>query len=89
MEVIEDMYKIRTDEIDDENGDRFTVYGFDVVLPDNSNTVRSFPDIFFDKSTAEKFIEGLNDSDIDEKQIPEIVDDTLCATVTPDIIITH
>ena len=43
------MYEFRTDEIDAKNGDQFTVYGFDVVLPDNSDTVRSFPDIFFDK----------------------------------------
>lgn len=72
------MYKIRKDEIEDEDGRRFTVYGFDVVLPDSIEAVKSYPDIFFDKATAEKFIDELNGCDIEDKQIPEIVDDTIC-----------
>lgn len=73
------MYKIRTDEIKDEKGELFAVYGFDVVLPDNTEAVKSYPDIFFDRESAENFIEELNDSDIETNHIPEIIDDMLCA----------
>lgn len=81
------MYIIRTDEIKDEDGKLFTVYGFDVVLPDNNEIVDSYPDIFFDMENAEKFIEGLNNSDIEANHIPEIIEDVLCALHSPDIVI--
>ena len=70
------MYMLRIDEIEDEEGRRFTVYGFNVISKDN---IESYPDIFFERDTAENFIEVLNNSDIDKKQIPEIVDDMICA----------
>lgn len=70
------MYMLRIDEIEDEAERRFTVYGFDVISKDN---IESYPDIFFERDTAENFIEMLNNSDIDKKQIPEIVDDIICA----------
>lgn len=69
------MYMLRIDEIEDEEGRRFTVYGFDVISKDN---IESYPDIFFERDVAENFIEVLNNSDIDKKQIPEIVDDMIC-----------
>lgn len=69
------MYMLRIDEIEDEEGRRFTVYGFDVISKDN---IESYPDIFFERDVTENFIEVLNNSDIDEKQIPEIVDDMIC-----------
>ena len=70
------MYMLRIDEIEDEEGRRFTVYGFNVISKDN---IESYPDIFFERDTAENFIEVLNNSDIDKKHIPEIVDDIVCA----------
>ena len=69
------MYMLRIDEIEDEEGRRFTVYGFDVISKDN---IESYPDIFFERDVTENFIEVLNNSDIDKKQIPEIVDDMIC-----------
>lgn len=69
------MYMLRIDEIEDEEGRRFTVYGFDVISKDN---IESYPDIFFERDVAENFIEVLNNSDIDKKQIPEIIDDMIC-----------
>lgn len=70
------MYMLRIDEIEDEEGRRFTVYGFDVISKDN---IESYPDIFFERDVAENFIEVLNNSDIYKKQIPEIIDDIVCA----------
>lgn len=69
------MYMLRIDEIEDEERRRFTVYGFDVISKDN---IESYPDIFFERDVAENFIEVLNNSDIDKKQIPEIIDDMIC-----------
>lgn len=76
------MYKIRIDELNDEKGNQFTVYGFDFFSPNESNAVKAYPDIFFDREYAERFIEALNNSDIDERQIPEIIDDVLCDLYT-------
>ncbi len=77
------MYKIRINEIVDEKGNKFTVYGFDVTSPKDSNIVKSYPDIFFDEEYAKKFIEKINSCDIDMTQIPEIIDDVICDLPTP------
>lgn len=80
------MYKLRTDKIKDENGSSYTVYGFDAVFADGTENTVTYPDIFFERERAEKLVKLLNESDVDKRQIPEIVNDAVCEACTLNIL---
>lgn len=49
------MYDLRTDVINDEDNNEFTVYGIDIKCSDS--ILKSYCDIFFDINKAKDFVE--------------------------------
>lgn len=69
-------YCLRTDEIFDEDGKVYTVYGIDVVN-ESGITEKSVKDVFFDFSEAVKFVNNCNTLQLDIVHLMDVVEDIL------------
>ena len=69
------IYKIRIDYIYDEERRIHTVYG--VEAWQGSEVVKTVPDIFSERTAAEKFVSLCNKCGLSECQLMEVVEDTL------------
>lgn len=74
--IMEITYRLRTDNVSDEEGVLHTVYGIDAFAP-NKNRVASVADVFFDKQKAEDFIESCNVLKLSLVHLPDVIEDVL------------
>ena len=74
---MEYIYKLRSDKIVSEEGESFIVYGIDAENVDTKNIEVSIPDIFFDKKTAEEFINLCNKEELMIVHLWDVIEDVL------------
>ncbi len=70
------IYRLRTDEIYDEEGILHTVYGIDVLNNQNC-IIDSIADIFLDGVKAKKFVDLCNELNLSLIHLPEVIEDAL------------
>ena len=75
MQVI---YTLRTDIVTDEENQRHTVYGID-VLDNFKNVIKTVKDIFFNKQKAENFIKLCNEEKLELVHLQDVIEDILCS----------
>ncbi len=68
-------YRMREDEIKDEDGVLHTVYGVDVLS--RGELVRSVPDVFFEKERAEYYIGLFNTLGLRPIQLDDVLEEIL------------
>lgn len=73
------LYRIRNDVIFDENDEKITVYGIDVLetTHNEEKTIKSVPDVFCSKSKAVTFIKLCNRLNLSPIHIMDVIDDIL------------
>ncbi len=69
-------YILRTDTVTDEDNRQHTVYGI-TALNENSETVDTYPDIFFDKQKAEEFVNLCNFEKLELIHLADVIEDIL------------
>ena len=69
-------YCMRKDTIHDEDGKRYTVYGIEAVNS-KGKILESFPDIFFDRQEAKRFVNLCNENDLELIHLADVVEDAL------------
>lgn len=69
-------YRTRKDTVQDEDGEKYTVYGIEAV-DSEEKVLLSFPDIFFDPQQAESFAELCNESELSLTHLADAVEDAL------------
>ena len=73
MEIV---YRLKTDNVYDEEGFLHTVYGIE-ALNGESRIVASISDVFFDKAKATEFITLCNALKLSLIHLPEVIEDIL------------
>ncbi len=71
-------YEITTKEITDDMGNIYAVYGVRVRESGSTEYIRQVDDIFFDKTTAERFVEACNILALDPDHLDDVIADALC-----------
>lgn len=71
-------YTLRTDQLIDQQGHRHTVYGIDLIDPDNLSIAQTIPDIFCDLPTAQRFLDLINRLGLSPLHLIDAVSDTIC-----------
>lgn len=66
-------YKLRTDIVESEDGEKFTVFGIDIKTHFGC-VLESVPDIFFDRKQAEDFVERCNREEVSVLFIMDEID---------------
>lgn len=69
-------YCVRQDEVSDESGRKYLVYGID-VLNNDGRVLKSIPDVFFDRNEAENFVELCNKKQLDQIHLEDVVMDII------------
>ena len=69
-------YILRTDTVTDEDNTQHTVYGI-TALNENSETVDTYPDVFFDKKKAENFVTLCNTEKLELLHLADAVENIL------------
>ena len=70
------VYRLRADTIYDEDMNSFIVYGIDALCVANQR-LTSFPDVFFDRGKAERFIQLCNEESLSFLHITDAIEDCL------------
>ena len=65
-------YRIRNDEICDQNGNKYTVFGVD-VFDDEEKIIKSVKDIFFDYAQAQDFVRRCNTEKLELIHLDDVV----------------
>lgn len=68
-------YRIREDEIKDEEGNLHTVYGVEAWR--KNELIRSVPDVFIDKNLADYYIGLFNSLDLRLCHLDDVIEDIL------------
>ncbi|MBQ8248359.1 MAG: hypothetical protein IJY93_00550 [Clostridia bacterium] len=71
-------YELTITEKTDDPGDKHTVYGVRVRESGRCEYIRQVDDIFFDKKTAERFVEACNILALDPDHLDDVIADALC-----------
>lgn len=71
-------YKIRTDNLCTEENHKYTAYGI-TVTDCNNKLLKTIPDLFYNKSKAQKFIDGCNSGRILFDYLQYIVEEEILA----------
>ena len=66
-------YRIREDCVADEDGVLHTVYGVEAF--ENGELLRAIPDVFCEKSNAERYIEMFNDLELSLLHLDDVIED--------------
>ncbi len=69
-------YRLNETTVTDEDGEMYTVYGIDAV-DESGNILESFPDIFFDLTKAEEFIDSCNICELHLIHLADVVEDVI------------
>ena len=69
-------YRVREDAIHDEDRKKYMVYGIEAV-DSKGKILKSFPDIFFDRREAKRFVNLCNENDLELIHLADIVEDML------------
>ena len=69
-------YCMRKDKVHDERQNEHTTYGIEAIDSDGE-TVRSFPDVFFDRQRAERFVRICNEGGLSSVHLPDVLEDAL------------
>jgi len=69
-------YRLRADTVYDEDMNAFIVYGVDAVGV-SDKTLLSFPDIFFDRGEAERFVYTCNKGNLSLMHMEDVIEDCL------------
>lgn len=67
---------MRIDTIHDEYGRKYTVYGIESI-DSKGKILQSYPDIFFDRQKAERFVNLCNENDLSLIHLADAVEDAL------------
>lgn len=73
VEYLKYEYSLRKDVIKSEEGEQFPVYGLNVSDTESGKTEDTYPDLFFDKESAEAFIAFCNSEEIDISHLPDAI----------------
>ncbi len=69
-------YRLRTDIVEDEEGNSFTVYGIEAVDP-AGQILESVPDLFFDRQEAEQFVKLCIEEELCLVHLMDVAEDVL------------
>ncbi len=78
MEIV---YRLKTDNIYDEEGCLHTVYGI-VAIDTFGNEIKSLADVFFDKEKAEQLVTLCNKENLSLIHLEDVVEDALTEQYT-------
>ena len=70
------VYRLKTDIAEDEDGVLHTVYGIEAI-DDENRVIASCADVFFDKSTANQFIDLCNKEGLSLIHFFDVIEDAL------------
>lgn len=71
-------YTLRTDQLIDQQGTTHTVYGIDLIDPDNLTITQTIPNIFCDLPHAQQFLNLINRLSLSPLHLLDAVIDTIC-----------
>ena len=75
--MMEYIYRIRTDVISDETNQFHTVCGIEVIDAKEGTVLFSIPDVFIDRSDAERMIRLFNEEKLDPIHLPDVINDII------------
>ncbi len=68
-------YTLRTDQLLDQEGIYHTVYGINLIDPDNLQICQSIPNIFCDLNRAEEFLALINRLELSPVRLWDVIED--------------